>query len=172
MTVSSSVPAVIDYLVAQCQASALLGASATAPVTVTDGPSTTTDTLTESLHLWIGWDQVTNAGAGMEAVQKWPYSDHARTRDEDGTIVCTADAWGTGTTAQAARNACYSIIYGLDLLLRGDPAAGGPGDASMGGLVMWSAVDGPFEWFPRQDQSGPGCACVFHVTYHSRLLVS
>jgi hypothetical protein len=170
VTTTSRIPAVTDYLVTQCKASALLGANPVAPVRVIDGPAVTADTLAEPLHLWIGWDQATGSGAGADAVQMWPVLDHARTRDEEGTVVCTADAWSGDTTSKTQRDACAAIVAGVEVLLRGDPNAGGPGDASMGGLVLWSGVAGPFEWYPRQSPEGAGCACVFRVTYRARLV--
>lgn len=172
MTTTSQIPAVIDYLVTAAKASASLGSSASAPVTIHDGPAVTDDLLTEPLHLYIGWDQPTGGGVPAEAVQDWPVMDHARTRDEDGTIVCTADAWSGDTTAKTQRDACKAIVAAVELLLRGDTLTGGPGDASMGGLVMWSGVSGPYEWYPRQTPEGAGCACVFRITYQARLVTT
>lgn len=172
---TTRVPDVIGYLVTECTASALLGASPTAPVRVIDGPPVTGDELAEQRLLYIGWDAVNGNPAGgtevANAAQVWPFGDKARTRDEDATVVCTADAWTGSTVTQDARNACYAIVQGVDTLLRGDPDAGGPGDASMGGLVFWSAPDS-FAWYPRQTPNGAGWACVFHVSYHARLLAS
>ena len=172
MTTTSQVPAVIDWLVAAAQASPALGASASAPVVVLDGPEVTADTLAEPLHLWVGWDQEATGSADAEATQTWPVLDKARTRDEDGAITCTADAWSGDTAMKTQRDSCAAIVAAVELLLRGTPAAGGPGDASMGGLVLWSQVAGPFTWHPRQTADGAGCACVFRVTYRARLTTS
>lgn len=172
MTTTSQVPAVIDYLVTACQASPQLGASPTAPVIVIDGPEETADTLAEPLHLWIGWDQEATGGPDAEATQDWPVMDHARTRDENGTITCTADAWSGDTRMKTQRDSCAAIVAAVELLLRGDTLTGGPGDASMGGLVMWSGVAGPFQWVPRQTADGAGCSCVFRVTYRARLVTT
>lgn len=172
MTTTTQVPAVIDYLVAAATSSPLLGESATAPVVVIDGPSVTADTQAQQRHLWIGWDEETGSGPGAEAVQAWPVMDNARTRDEDGDIIMTAEAWTGSTVMKEARDACDAIVGAVELLLRGTPATGGPGDASMGGLVMWSAVDGPYQWIPRQGSSGAGYRCVFRVTYRARLVTS
>lgn len=171
MTTTSQVPDVIDYLVAQAQASLSLGASPTAPVVIHDGPPLTADTLVQPLHLYIGWDQVSGSGGDPSAVQSWPVLDHARTKDEDGTIVCTADAWSGDTTMKTQRDACAAIVAAVELLLRGEPDAGGPGDASMGGLLLWSGVDAA-TWFPRQTPGGAGCACVFTVIFRARLTTS
>jgi hypothetical protein len=167
VTTTSQVPAVIDYLVAQAQASANLGASATAKVRVIDGPPPTGNEPDEKRILYIGWDQVNGSPGGEDAAQSWPVLDHARTRDEDGTITCTADAW-LGGSMKEARDACAAIVAGVELLLRGDRMNPGPGDATMGGLAMWSSVD-DFRWYPRQDQQGAGMACVFTVSFRARL---
>ena len=171
MTVTSRIPDVIDWLVNAATVSASLGASPLAPVTVHDGPPPTSETLAAPLHLYIGWDQVTGGGQGADAVQDWPVLDKARTRDENGTVICTADGWTGSTTGKTARDLCKGIVAGVELLLRGDGTTG-PGDASMGGLVMWSGVAGPFEWFPRQTADGAGCACVFRITYRARLVTT
>lgn len=169
MTTTTQVPAVIDWLLSAAQASAQLGAASPA-VQVHDGPVLTDDELAEQLNLWIGWDQVNGTAEGMSASQAWPVLDHARTRDEDGTVTCTADAWTGSTTSRKARDACDQIVAGVELLLRGDGSTG-PGDATMGGLVFWSAVD-EFTWYPRQSADGAGCACVFKVSYRARLVTT
>ena len=167
-TLTSRVPQVIDYLVGQAQASTLLGKNPAAPVTVIDGPAVTNDTLAEPLHLWIGHDQAATGDLSANADQSWPVMDHARTRDEGGTVTLTADAWSGSTVMKTVRDQCAAIVAAVELLLRGDGRTG-PGDTTMGGLVLWSAVDGPFAWTQRQTQDGAGCSCVFHVTYTARL---
>lgn len=171
MTTTSQVPAVTDWLVNAARNSTSLGASTAAPVIVLDGPFITRDTLAEPLHLYIGAVPDT-LDAAATAVQDWPVMDHARTRDEDGDITLTADAWSGSTVMKTQRDACAAIVAAVELLLRGDTLTGGPGDASMGGLVQWSGVSGPFTWLQRQSQDGAGCSCVFHVTYRARLRTS
>lgn len=165
-TLTSQVPAVIDYLIAKAQASASLGASATAKVAVHDGPPATGDELAGQRNLWIGWDQVNGSPGGENSAQSWPLLDMARTRDEDGSVTCTADAW-LGGSMKEARDMCAAVVAGVELLLRGNGQTG-PGDATMGRLVLWSAVD-DLHWFPRRDSSGTGMACVFTVTFRARL---
>jgi hypothetical protein len=171
MTTTTQVPAVIDYLVAASRQSPSLGASASSKVIVIDGPPLTTDTFADQLHLYIGGIPNTEAVTAT-AVQAWPVMDSARTRDEDGDITLVADAWGGTTVLKTVRDQCALIVAGVELILRGTPKTGGPGDATMGGLVMWSGVDGPFSWTPRQTQQGAGCSCEFRVTYRARLTTS
>jgi hypothetical protein len=171
VTTTSQVPAVIDWLVNACRQSAALGASASAPVIVIDGPPVTSDTFGDPLHLYVGGVPGSDE-ATATAMQSWPVIDHARTRDEDGDITLTADAWGGGTAMKAQRDACAAIVGAVELLLRGIPADGGPGDATMGDLVLWSSVDGPLVWTPRQATQGAGCSCSFRVSYRARLTTS
>jgi hypothetical protein len=170
MTLTSQVPAVIDYLVKAAQASASLGASPSAKVRVIDGPPPTGDTLTEQRILYIGWDQVNGSPGGDDEAQSWSVLDQARTREEDGTITCTADGWAGGASMKAARDACAAIVGAVELLLRGNGTTG-PGDATMGRLVFWSAVD-DLKWYPRQDQEGAAMACVFTISFRARLITT
>jgi hypothetical protein len=172
VAMTSQVPAVIDYLVAAAQASLLLGANPdpAARVVIVDGPTVTGDTLAAPLHLWVGCDDPTRDDVlAAAAAQKWGPMDHGRTRDEDGEVWCTADAWSGSTTMSLLRGQCSAIVGGVEALLRGVPADGGPGDLTMGGLVYWSGVDGPFTWSQRQNSSGAGASCAFRVTYRARL---
>ena len=169
MTTTSLTPSVIDYLVSKATSSASLGASLSAPVTIHDGPPINGEQLVQPRHLYIGWDQVSGGGE-PSAVQAWPVIDKARTRDEDGTVICTADAWSGDTVMKTQRDACAAVVAAVELLLRGNGATG-PGDATMGGLVHWSAVD-TLQWHYRQLPEGAGCACVFTVTYRARLVTT
>lgn len=171
-TLTSQVPAVIDYLVAAAKASTLLGANPTAPVSVFDGPQP--PRLTQDLQsvLWIGADPANLGDVAADADQTWAWMDHARTRDEDGVIVCAAQHWSGDTTVKTHRDGAAAIVAGVELLLRGDTLTGGPGDASMGGLVMWSGASGPYQWYPRQVAGGALMLVVFRITYRARLTTS
>lgn len=166
-TLTSRVPQVIDWLVAAAQSSTSLGASTSAPVTVVDGPSPTTDTLAEQLHLWVGDNPDITGGQSATTAQDWPVLDHGRTRDEDGDVTLTADAWSGSTLMKPVRDSCAAIVGAVELLLRGDGVTG-PGDITMGGLVMWAGLDG-FTWSQRQASQGAGCTCTFRVAYRARL---
>lgn len=170
MSTVTQVPEVIDYLVAQCQASSSLGAASPA-VIVLDGPQVTDDTLAEQLHLWIGYDPLTPGEAAATTEQDWPNLDQARTLDEDGEIVCAAEAWGGGATVKTVRDQCAAIVGAVDLLLRGTTISGGPGDTQMGGLVFWSRVSAG-SWYQRPSQDGFAVMHLFKVIYRARLVSS
>ena len=171
MTTTSQSPAVIDWLVAAAKASLLLG-SAASPVSVFDGPQPPAATQALQRVLWIGADPASPDGEAATAVQAWPFLDKGRTRDEDGDITCAAQHWSGDPLAKAHRDGAAAIVAGVELLLRGVPANGGPGDLTMGGLVFWSSVDGPFGWYPRQVAGGSACLVTFRVTYRARLTTS
>lgn len=174
-TTTSLTPAVIDYLVTACRASTVLGAAFPDPVVVMDGPETTADTLTENRHLWIGgWPGFAGAVGGVTAAadQDFAFADRGRTRTETGDVQCAAHAWGGSTVMKTHRDSCHAIVSAVELLLRGDPVSGGPGDYSMGGLLLWSQVAGPYEWTPRQGDEGAGMLCTFKITYEGRLYTS
>jgi len=170
VTTTTQVPAVLDYLVTTCQASASLGA-ATPPVIVLDGPNITADTLAEQLHLWIGYDPVSPGEPSATADQDWPNLSQARQLDEDGEIVCAAEAWSGTATVKTVRDQCDAIVAAVALLLRGTVAGGGPGDTQMGGLVFWSRVSAG-QWYQRPGQDGVAVMHVFKVLYKTRLVTS
>jgi len=170
-TVTDLIPDVTNYLVAQCQANASLGA-ANPPVTVMDGPTTPGEPLTTPQQIWIGYDAVTPQpesapqGDGTQAFSFLGQSGGYR--DENGTIICTAQAWNGDVNPATARAQCKAVVGAVEVMLRGAPATGGPGDSSMGGLVQWSQVERT-AWYQRKDQGGYSAMCVFDVTFFARL---
>jgi len=170
-TLTSQVPAVTDWLVAAAQASTALGADSP-QVYVFDGPQPPVATQSLERVLWIGASPLEADSATATATQAWPFIDHGRTRDEDGDITCAAQHWSGDTTAKTHRDGAAAIVGGVELLLRGIPADGGPGDLTMGGLVFWSSVDGPFDWTPRTIAGGYACLVTFKVSFRARLTTS
>jgi hypothetical protein len=167
MTTTSQAPAVIDWLVNAAKASPLLGA-ATPAVSVFDGPQPPVATQALAQVLWIGCDPAQPADKAAESAGGWPVMDHARTREEHGTITCAAQHWSGDPASKVHRDGAAAIMGGVELLLRGDGTTG-PGDASMGDLVFWSAVGDSVEWYPRQLAGGVACLVVFTVSYYTRL---
>jgi len=167
MTTTSQIPAVTDWLV-----NAAENAAALSGVSVFDGPQVPAATQSMESVLWIGADPASLSEATAEASQDWPVMDNARTRDEDGTITCSAQHWSGDTTIKTHRDGAAAIVAAVELLLRGTPRTGGPGDATMGGLVQWSGVSGPYAWYPRQVANGALMLVTFRITYRARLTTS
>jgi len=166
MTTTSQVPAITDYLVTTAQAWPSL-----AGVTVVDGPQPSKTLETIQKLLWIGADPAQPQDPAADDVQAWPVLDYARTKDEDGTVTCAAQDWSGDTSNKVHRDGAAAIVAGVELMLRGNPNQGGPGDASMGGLVLWSGVDA-HTWYPRQVSNGALCLVVFRIIYKARLVTS
>jgi hypothetical protein len=169
MTTTSQVPAVLDYLVTAATAAL----AATDPkAQVFDGPNPSKTLSGVERALWVGWNRQSQAEPASVATQDFAFIDSGRTRDEDGVIDMTARSWSGGAAVKAQRDICAQLVAAVELLLRGTPQAGGPGDASMGGLCLWSGVTGPFDWYPEQITGGVAVACVFRIAYRARLMTS
>ena len=118
MTVTSRVPALIDYLVTLFTNDPTIGA-ATPPVTVYDGPPVTA--LNTPLTLYIGLtDPDSDAMEPMaESQQTWAALGR-RGRDEIVTIHCVAEAWSGSDTVQAQRIAAAGIVAAVETLMQAD----------------------------------------------------
>lgn len=169
MTTTSAVPAVIDWLVAAAKSSPLLGA-ASPPVYVFDGPQPPAATQALNRVLWVFNDVPNPDAVAADAVQSWPVMDKARTKDEDGTVTCSAQHWSGDPSVKVHRDGAAAIVAGVELLLRGDGRTG-PGDATMGGLVFWSGVD-VGQWSTRQLAGGVAVLVTFTVVYRARLITT
>lgn len=171
-TLTDQTAAVIDYLVAQCSASPSLGA-ASPRVSVFDGPTSSATQLVAGQRVWIGAEGYTEPGLPVEAAvfsQSWPVMDHARTRDDQIDVACAAEYFtGDPTAMKQARDGAFALVGVIETMLRGDTAGGGPGDATMGGLVLWSQVTGPAALVQAQMSSGASALVRFRVTALARL---
>lgn len=160
---TSQVPEIIDYLVTQATA-------ALPSVVVVDGPQIPVVTLNREQVLWIGADPAALGEAAGESAQDFATAmSQGKLKDEVGSILCAARHWSGDTTNKVHRDGAAAIVAGVELMLRSTPDAGGPGDATMGGLVFWSQVGGQMSWFPKQVNNGAECLVTFHVTYMARL---
>jgi len=164
-TTTSRVPEVIDYLVATAQA-----ASALTGVLVLDGPQIPAAWQTRKQVLWFGADPASLGEAAGESAQDFATAmSQGKLKDELGSILCAARHWSGDKTSKTHRDGAAAIVAAVELMLRSTPDAGGPGDATMGGLVFWSQVGGQMAWFPKQVTNGAECLVTFHVTYMARL---
>jgi len=169
MTTTSAVPAVIDWLVNAAKSSALLGAANPA-VSVFDGVQPPVVTQALQRVLWIGCDAPNPDAVFADATQSWPVMDHARTKDEDGVITCSAQHWSGDPSVKVHRDGAAAIVAAVESLLRGDGSTG-PGDATMGRLVLWSGTD-VGRWETRQLAGGVAVLCTFTVIYRARLITT
>ena len=175
-TVTEQIPDVIAYLLAQARTNTSLGAATPVPVVILDGPVATDDAVTLNgtgltQRLWIGSDGY--VAPGTEAVaatsdQGFAFIDQARTRENQIEVQCAAEAISGDTVMSEARNAAFSVMAAIEVMLRGSPPFG-PGDASMGGLVQWSEIAGPIELTQQQGDQGAYALVKFRVSAVTRL---
>ncbi len=148
MTITSRVPALIDYLVSLFQNAATLG-QAVPKVAVYDGQVITADP--ESLILWVGMTDpaIPNSEAAVFA-QEWAAIGR-RGRNETVTIHCCAVSWGAGNSDSLAvqRAAVFGIVAAVETLMQADTTQFGgnvlypdPGVAA-GALTQLSTDRGP-----------------------------
>jgi hypothetical protein len=117
-TVTSRLPALIDYLVTLFTNAATLGA-ATPPVTIIDGMSVTE--LDPALKLYVGWTDPDASGGevGGDSQQTWGAIGRLG-RNEQVTIHCCAEAWSGVDTIQTVRLAVTGITAAVEALMQAD----------------------------------------------------
>ena len=118
MTTTSRIPALIDYLVALFQGSALLGQAAS-PVTVYDGPATTG--LDAQLKLFVGLHDPDSAGAepAADSTQEWAALGRLG-RNEMVSIHCCAEAWAGTDDLKTVRVQVTGIVAAVEQLMQSD----------------------------------------------------
>ena len=118
MTVTSRVPALIDYLVSLFQTAATIGL-ATPPVTVYDGPPTTM--LDAPLKLYVGLSDPDNEAAEEAAsfTQEWAALGRLG-RNETSVIHCCAEAWAGTDDLKTVRTSVYGITAAVETLMQAD----------------------------------------------------
>ena len=129
-TVTSRVPALIDYLIALFTNAATLGA-ATPPVAVYDGPVTTE--ANAQLILYVGLSDPDNEGAQPAAdfTQEWAAIGR-QGRNETTTVHCCAEAWSGTDDLATVRVAVTGITAAVEALLQAD-------STQFGGNVLYPA---------------------------------
>ena len=120
VTVTSRVPALLDYLFALFSTDPTLGtAPAPSTVTVYDGPPTTA--LDAPLKLYVGLSDPDNTGgeAAADFTQSWAAIGR-RGRNEQVTIHCCAEAWSGTDDIKSMRVAVYAIVAAVETLMQAD----------------------------------------------------
>ena len=118
MTVTSRIPALLDYLMTLFQGSALLG-QAMPPVTVYDGQPTTA--LDDKLVLYVGLADPDNAAAeaAADSVQEWGAIGRLG-RNETVTVHCCAEAWSGTDDMRTVRVSATGIVAAVEQLMQAD----------------------------------------------------
>ena len=160
MTVTSRLPALIDYLIALFTNAATLG-QATPKVAVYDGQVITADP--ESLILWVGMSDpsVPNQQAAS-FTQEWAALGR-RGRNETVTIHCCAVAWGGGDSLAVQRVAVFGIVAAVEALMQADSTQFGgntlyPAPGMTAGALTQLATD-----------RGPAARVAFDLTFKNRI---
>jgi len=130
MTITSRVPALLDYLVTLFTNDATLGAASPA-VTIFDGPPTTE--LDPPLALYVGLSDPDSdaAEAAAESVQEWGGLGR-QARNETTTIHCCAQAWSGVDDLKTVRTSVYGIVAAVEVLMQAD-------STQFGGNVLFPA---------------------------------
>ena len=131
-TITSRVPALIDYLVTLFTGAATLGvAPAPGTVTIFDGPPTTE--LDPLLALYVGLSDPDNSAAETagDSVQSWGGLGRLA-RNETTTIHCCAQAWAGTDDLKTVRVAATGIVAAVEVLMQSDTT-------QFGGNVLFPA---------------------------------
>lgn len=162
MTTTSRIPALISYLVATFQASALLG-QATPPVTVYDGAPTTG--LDAPLKLYVGMtDPDNNASVqpAADSVQSWAALGRLG-RDELITIHCCAEAWAGTDDMTTVRASATGIVAAVETVMQSDTT-------QFGGNVLFPDPGiTSLALLQNNTQTGAVARVVFDLIFKSRI---
>lgn len=132
MTVTSRLPALIDYLVTLFTDDVTLGgAAAPNTVTVFDGPATTE--LDPPLVLYVGLSDPDNPAAepAGDSVQSWGALGR-QGRNETTTVHCCAEAWAGTDDLHTVRVSALGIVAAVETLMQADTT-------QFGGNVLFPA---------------------------------
>ena len=161
MTVTSRVPALIDYLVTLFTNDATIGQASPA-VTVFDGPPTTL--LDAPLKLYVGLSDPDSGAAepAADAQQSWAALGR-RGRNEMVTVHCCAEAWSGTDTVQTVRLAVAGITSAVETLMQADTT-------QFGGNVLYP--DPGFTnqvWLQNNTDAGAIARVQFDLVFKSRI---
>jgi hypothetical protein len=166
-TVTSRLPALIDYLVTLFQNATALGGpvvngAQTGPVTVYDGPATTG--LDAPLKLFVGLSDPDNPAADPagDFTQEWAGLGRLA-RNETSTVHCCAEAWAGTDDLKTVRVSVTGIVAAVETLLQAD-------STQFGGNVQFPAP-GVTTGALLQNNSDRGAIAriAFDLTFKSRI---
>ncbi len=159
-TVTSRLPALIDYLVTLFNNDPTIGA-ATPAIRVFDGPTTTRDPA--PLQLYVGLSNPDNPGAepAGETAQVWA-SIGRRARTETITVHCAALAWSGTDDAKTMRAAAMAIVAAVEALMQADTT-------QFGGNVLYPMPGIAQIALTQSNASGSQSVASFDLVFESRI---
>jgi hypothetical protein len=161
VTVTSRIPALLDYLVTLFTNSALLG-QAVPPVTVYDGPPTTG--LDAPLSLYVGLSDPDNAGAepAADSQQQWGAIGRLG-RDEQVTVHCCAEAWAGTDDMRTVRLSATGIVAAVEQVMQADTT-------QFGGNVLFPDPGiTALNLMQNNTQTGAVARVAFDLTFKARI---
>jgi hypothetical protein len=163
MTVTSRIPALIDYLVTLFTSSAQLGAApAPGTVTVYDGPTTTA--LDAQLALYVGLSDPDDAAAApaAESQQEWGAIGRLG-RNEVTTVHCCAQAWSGTDDMRTVRLSATAIVAAVEQAMQSDTT-------QFGGNVLFPAPGiTALALAQNNTQTGAVARVTFDLVFQSRI---
>jgi hypothetical protein len=167
VTVTSRVPALLDYLVTLFTNDATLGGpvvngAQTGPVTVFDGPAASR--APAQLALWVGLTDPDNLAAepAADAAQGWAAIGR-RGRNQEVTIHCCAQAWSGVDTIQTVRLAVAGITAAVETLMQADTT-------QFGGNALFPDPGYTNEaWLQNNTPEGAVARVAFDLVFRSRI---
>lgn len=160
-TLTSQIPAVITYLLAQ--------AAAAYPATthIFDGAEHNVVELEYQSRVWIGCDPL-NLETPIVTGAQDAAALGARSRNETFELACSVEYWSGDQDFAAQRTGAFGLLAVFETLLRGTPATGGPGNAGLNLASGWGQI-ASIDVYQIQDNNGSSCTIVFHVAVKARL---
>jgi hypothetical protein len=159
VTVTSRIPALLDYLVTLFEGSALLGAApAPGTVTVYDGPPTTA--LDAKLALYVGLADPDNDGAeaAAESVQEWGAIGR-QGRNETTTVHCCAEVWAGTDDMRTTRLSATGIVAAVEQVMQADTTQFGGNAPGITALAL----------LQNNTQTGAVARVAFDLVFKSRI---
>lgn len=164
---TSAIPAALDWLVNACSGGAIAPTGGnTIAVYIQDGPLVTLDPTVFPQRLAIGWDGLAPGEPAAVGEQEFAAINLARTRNEEFHIWCTAEDWSGDTSMKPRRDNVWALVAQVELLIRG--VNGNPGDATMGGTVLYSQITAT-KFTEDQGASGAYATVAFQISAKARL---
>jgi hypothetical protein len=159
-TITSRLPALIDYLVTLFTSASTLG-QATPPVTIFDGPAVTRDPAPLQLYVGLSDPDSDAPEQAGESSQEWAAIGR-RARNETTIIHCAALAWSGTDDMKTVRVAATGIVAAVETLMQADTN-------SFGGNVLYPMPGIANLSLTQSAQDGSHATVAFDLVFMSRI---